>query len=887
MIRAFLFLICSLLCVKEVLAQREIKDSLLSVLEKGAIGPVKVDALNELAYQFYDYDDSIAFVYARQALEEATKISYPKGVKYAYTLIALGYASRGDYQNATINYRRSHTIKATDADGITVYNLTLLANLYRDRGMFDSASLLYNQARSNFGGSELHRLGTIYKNIAVLKVSLWKNEEAIAYLDSASFILKGNPDVYTKLDVWSSYGRAYKNLLQFKKSSEYFDSMCNAAADLEDYFHQIKCLVNKTQLAYEKGEYPTAIRHGINALSLLDKYAYPPQQVEVMQEVGSVYIGLGEYDVATRYLLQALRLADKHGLQDEIATIYNTLAWIYKDQGNYTMALEYLDRAQDIREAIDDQYGIASCQNIRGLVFYLQKKYQASLDEHEKARKIRTSINHPLGVAASIFNMSLVYIDLNQIDKALDLQFKAVEIEEKIDSKQGLAISYNSIASLLIKTKKLDEAEKYLKNSRALAIQTKSRLLKRNNAGYFADLYEAKGDYKRAVEFRKLYQQLNDSIYSEGGVVKMAEMQALYQLEKKDQEIQLLSKEKALQESQLKIQESNLRLQLIIIVSGVVCLILLSVVAINIYRNSKKTRKLSMAISEQNEEIQAQAEELSESNQALTNLNAEIIEKNEEIQAQTEELIEANQSIAEINKSLEDKVDERTLELKQAYKELDTFFYRASHDFRRPLTTFMGLAEVAKITIKDQNALELFSKVNDTAHYLDKMLVKLQSISDVGGQDLVYKEAFLKEIFDNVCDAFREDLQRKNVRTFCEIELKESFYSYPALLRIIIENLVENSIFFSRANDPMIWLRVYARGREVIIELQDNGEGIPVEFQERIFEMYFRANERSKGNGLGLYIVKKAIEKLNGVITLKSELNKGTTFVISFLVKTP
>jgi signal transduction histidine kinase len=194
----------------------------------------------------------------------------------------------------------------------------------------------------------------------------------------------------------------------------------------------------------------------------------------------------------------------------------------------------------------------------------------------------------------------------------------------------------------------------------------------------------------------------------------------------------------------------------------------------------------------------------------------------------------------------------------------------------------MGLAEVAKITVKDQNALELFSKVNDTAHYLDKMLVKLQSISDVGGQELVYKEIFLKEIFDTVCDTFREDLQRRNIKTFCEIDLNGSFYSYPALLRIIIENLVENSIFFSRVEDPTIHFKAYRQENDVIMEVHDNGEGIGKEYLDRIFEMYFRANERSKGNGLGLYIVSKAVEKLRGQLSLQSEVHKGSVFTITF-----
>jgi len=601
--------------------------------------------------------------------------------------------------------------------------------------------------------------------------------------------------------------------------------------------------------------------------------------------VGLIYTRLSQYDLANKYLFQALKLAEQNNLVLEKAEIYNNMAWIQKDQANYRLALEYADKSQIIYEKAGSQYGIASCHGVRGLIFYLQKRYKESLAEHEQTKQIRLKIGHTEGVAASIFNMSLVYYDLKDFDKALSLQKEAIAIEEGIDNMYSISISYNQLASLLIKTGKLDEAEAYLKKSRALALKTNAKLLLRNNAGFFADLYEAKKDYKKAFEFKKMYQALNDSIYSESSAGKLAEMQALYQLEKKDQEIKLLNNEKALHESQLEVQESRLRFQFLIIASVSVSLVLISLVLYSTYRNAKRMGKLNREISEQNEEIQAQSEELSESNQALTSLNAEIIEKNEEIQAQSEELTEANQTISQINKSLEDKVEVRTTELKQAYKELDTFFYRSSHDFRRPLTTFMGLAEVAKITIKDQNALELFSKVNDTAHYLDKMLVKLQSISDVGGQELVYKEVFLKEIFDTVCDTFRESLQRKNIKTFCEIELKESFYSYPALLRIIVENLVENSIFFSGAKDPVVRFKAYSSAGEVVMEVSDNGEGIPPEYQERMFEMYFRANERSKGNGLGLYIVKKAVGKLGGAITVKSELHNGSTFSIRFSEK--
>jgi signal transduction histidine kinase len=871
--------IFSIFFMAQALAQRDVKDSLISLLNTGISGEKKVDVLNELAYQYYDFNDSIGAVYSERALTEATKINYPKGLKLAYTMVGMGYASKSMYQWAILNYKKSHAISAPDADGVTVYNLNLLGNTFRDQAMYDSASATYKLAIKLFGDSEKYRLATLYKNLGYLRVILWENKTGLIYLDSAMAILKDISNPYLQIDVESVYGEAYQNLGQFDKSEIHYSKMCASAYDLEDYYHQIKCLINKTQLDSRRGNFPKALTYGIEALELTNTYSYPPQQVKLLTEVGSIYLKLSEYDLANRYFFQALKLSEQHNLVLETARLYIQLAWIYKDQGNYKLALDYTNQAQAICKRIGDKYGMASCHNVRGLVFYLQKKYPESIEEHEQAKKIRQEIQYNEGVAASIFNMSLVYVDQKNIEKALSLQKEAVAIEEAIGNSFTIGISYNYIAELLIMKGRLDEAEVYLNKTHRLALQTQSKLLLRNNANFFADLYEAKHDYKKALEYRKQYQILNDSIYSSASAGKLAEMQALYQLEKKDQQIQLLNNEKALHESQLEVQESKLRFQFLIIASASVGLVLISIVLYSTYRNAKRMRKLNREISEQNEEIQAQSEELSESNSTLTTLNAQIIEKNEEIQAQSEELTEANQTISQINRSLEDKVEARTIELKQAYKELDTFFYRSSHDFRRPLTTFMGLAEVAKITIKDPNALELFSKVNDTAHYLDKMLVKLQSISDVGGQELVYKEVFLKEIFDTVCDGFRESLQRKGIKTFCEIELKETFYSYPALLRIIIENLVENSIFFS-ATDPIIRFKAYSSGGEVVMEVHDNGEGIPVEYQDRMFEMYFRANERSKGNGLGLYIVRKAVDKLGGIITVQSELHRGTSFFI-------
>jgi len=355
---------------------------------------------------------------------------------------------------------------------------------------------------------------------------------------------------------------------------------------------------------------------------------------------------------------------------------------------------------------------------------------------------------------------------------------------------------------------------------------------------------------------------------------------------------------------------SQIKLQRILIILGIISFFILCLIAYIIFKyysrvktlnreitqrnreiqlqaeqltaSNNELTKLNREIREQNEEISTQAEELTEANNSLVRLNLAINEQKEEIQAQAEELTESNQAISSINETLEERIEVRTAELRQAYKELDTFFYRSSHDFRRPLTTFMGLAEVAKITVKDTVALELFSKVNETAHNLDKMLMKLQSISDLGVNELLYKEIVIHEVLQREIATFNNQLLQLNIQVKIEVDETLSFYSYPALVKIILENLIENAIAFRGFHNPLITFKAYKKIKHHVLEVIDNGQGIQPELTSKIFEMYFRGSEHSKGNGLGLYIVKKAVDKLKETIKLESEVGKGTKITILF-----
>lgn len=836
-------------------AQPDTKDSLKMLLERPGIALTqRVDALNQLAYQYYDFDDSLAFNYAREALLLAKQSNYAKGLKYGYTMVGLGYSSKSLFKEAIRYYRLSNQVKVTGSLSDEVYNWILLGNCYRDQAYYDSALYFYRIGLRGTEQLNIHDLATIYKNIGLIYVLQWRNDEAISVLDSASRYLTDGmrSNKYVQMDVWSIYGQAYKNLLKFDLSSSYYEKMCNASYELEDNYHQIMCKLNRAELAYERSNYSSALNFGFEALKITEKYVFPPQYVKVLIQIGQVYEETGQYDVAADYLYKALKVSERLGLRAETATIYSELAWIKKDQREFIKSIEYADLSLRIRTEIGDQKGIANCHNVKGLTYLLLKNYDRSIQEHELALQIRDRINYKAGIAASLFNISLVYEERNQLHLALEYQKKSTLIEEKTGNNQNLALSYVTISRLLIKLRQYHDAMIYMSKADRMADLVGSPLLKRNITASMILYYEQQGNYQKAFELQKKYQLLTDSIYSQTSAMKLAEAEALFNTEKKEKDIELLNQKQLSQQTQLQFQQAELSRKNWIITSAAVGIGLLLLAVLVGYRYYKEKSKA----------------------------NRELREQQEEIQAQSEELQEANYIIANINKSLEEKVEVRTSELKQAYKELDTFFYRSSHDFRRPITTFLGLAGVAKITVKDPVSLELFEKVSETAGSLDKMLQKLQSISDVGSQQMIYKDVFLDELVRETEEGLSEPIKRKGIQVKKEIRQQVSFVSYPAMVKIILENLIENSVHFAITENPFIKIIITVTEAEAVIVVQDNGEGILEEYQPRIFEMYFRANERSKGNGLGLYIARKAVEKLNGTITFTSQYAHGSTFTV-------
>jgi len=289
-------------------------------------------------------------------------------------------------------------------------------------------------------------------------------------------------------------------------------------------------------------------------------------------------------------------------------------------------------------------------------------------------------------------------------------------------------------------------------------------------------------------------------------------------------------------------------------------------------------------LDEKNSEIGAQNEELTQIQEEVMAQRDFIEEKNRILQEQAIELEIANNEIQRMNASLERIIEERTRELKVLNSDLDMLMYRSSHDFRRPLTTLMGLHEIARLTVKEDISKELFAKVYTTALTMDKMLLKFFMLYNINH----FRNLDEGISLDDIVSKIDKNLiaRKRNIDFHYSINTRKynSTDERNNLVEIILENLVENALIYNSKERMKVELSISENNGSLQIITKDNGNGIPEAHLEKIFEIYFRGSTLSSGNGLGLYVVKRAVEALNATIKVESRLNEFTRFEVSFPV---
>ncbi len=275
---------------------------------------------------------------------------------------------------------------------------------------------------------------------------------------------------------------------------------------------------------------------------------------------------------------------------------------------------------------------------------------------------------------------------------------------------------------------------------------------------------------------------------------------------------------------------------------------------------------------------------------------------------QKEELAAINKKIEELNNELEEKVEIRTKELQDALKLLESskeeltksldkekelgdlksrFVSMASHEFRTPLSTILSSASlVSKYTEsedqekRDKHVNRIKSSVNNLTDLLNEFL----SIGKIEEGKIVahFSEFDIAENIELVCNEMQNHSKDEQKIIYNHIGENKVFLD-PSLLRNILINLLSNAIKFSHHTGKIL-VQSNVNNKSIILSIKDSGIGISKDDQEHLFERFFRAANVTniQGTGLGLHIVGKYVEIMNGHIDFISELEKGTEFIIKF-----
>lgn len=235
----------------------------------------------------------------------------------------------------------------------------------------------------------------------------------------------------------------------------------------------------------------------------------------------------------------------------------------------------------------------------------------------------------------------------------------------------------------------------------------------------------------------------------------------------------------------------------------------------------------------------------------------------------------------EINRQThEEMLRKQNEELTKINRELDAFVYSVSHDLRSPLSSILGLINILKMdkNLSQETMLNYVQMIEKSVLKLDETLQGVLNYSRNARGELVITEVDVKKQIEKAIEQLRYIEGAEAISFQIDVVDHTSLFTDEYRLSVILTNLLSNAIKYADRNkdNQIIEIKATITPAHMTMVIRDNGIGIPQDQIHRVFGMFYRATERSKGAGLGLYIVKEAIDKLNGNIVIQSELGSET-----------
>ena len=661
----------------------------------------------------------------------------------------------------------------------------------------------------------------------------------IALLCLSSFISAQTPEMDSLENIINEYKNGDTIKINLLNEAAYKQRKFDLNKTLE-YAKTAESLADKIKFAKGKAEslriigihyyyisnYPLSIDYYQKSLKLSTKENDKNGIAKCLNNIGNVYRKQGDYLKSLEYFQKSLQIAEEIDNKDRISSALGNIGLIYWKQGDYSQALEYYKKSLNLFEELDYKKGISNSLNNIGILYYYLNNYSHSLEYFKKSLEIDEELGDKSGISYSLNNIGEIYMHIKDYSQAITFYQKSLKIRNELGDNSGICSSYKGLGAVYFKTKNYKKALDFTKKSLKIALDLELLDQQKEIYEQLSKIYAHTKNYKRAYESYVLYKGINDSIFNEDNIKKIAGLEYQYEYEKEKQVADLLQQKKdALYEEEAK-REKIVRNSFII--GFTLLLILVFIILLSLAQK----RKANIILGLQKRKIEIRNAQLKQLNATQNRLMSII----------SHDLKAPLSAFYSITNSLITKFD------KIDRKEINNYLSRMLN---------------SSIALK----LQLENMLNWSINQTKEISVNKNQFNLLV---LVCKQVMILQEFANEKSITIENVINENI----DIETD------GRLLSVILNNLIANAIKFS-PDKSTVFLSVQQNNGHLVLSVKDNGIGMDKETAHNLFsDNKNTVQNENSGSGLGLVVSKDLVNKIGGEIWVESELNKGTEIFI-------
>lgn len=407
-----------------------------------------------------------------------------------------------------------------------------------------------------------------------------------AQTDSLTQVVKTQKDDSLKVLNLISISTGYLNSDIIKEAFSYAKD-AQVIAQKIDYKKGLAYATKNVGQGYMKqGEFAKALIEFEQSLQIFDSIQFKPGIANILSNMGAVYFNTSDDTKAIEYYLRSLRVSEEINDQLRIGTAYNNIGGVYHNKPETSSkGLEYFLKALPIFEKIDYPDGVAVVSSNIGEIYEEMKLFKSAIPYFETSLKIYEG---SVEATFPLTHLGQIYAQQKNFEKAIQYHNKSIEISEQMDAKFELTQSILGLAKTQKDQGRLDKAIVTYLRAEKIAEKIDAKKELRDSYKALADAYNQQGDFKKAYTYSMLLNSIKDELYNSSNDKKIQQLQFNFDIDKKEAEIDLLTKDQALKDATIQ------RQKIMNYAAGVIGFLLLLVIVgfYNRYKFTQKTNKI-------------------------------------------------------------------------------------------------------------------------------------------------------------------------------------------------------------------------------------------------------------------------------------------------------